>query len=295
MYEEWIDFYRVENETAIKQIIPDTQIFASGSLGSAQIGWAAGETTLYHLDNGSWGEFEPQPPVAAGAEPALSIAPQRFADGTGYALSGRPPSLYFFDGESWGAPLASFDIGTMLQCRAKNSCLLFNDNSDTMTFFDGSTATVVNDFPPGEDELISAILSGPETAYAVWGTWEGDDMNLTLYRYENATWIRDERFEQYAFRSAVLDRINDDFVTLNCDAWSDDPKTLVLGKDGEIIDPDWPRLFSIAFAPGGGGIAKETTEDVVYLIKGTELIPLYSFATITGAWPTNFLVAADAE
>ena len=290
MHEEWIDFYKVENENAIAQPIPDTQVFVHGTLGANQFGWAAGESMLYGLTDGSWQPFEPAPPVGKTQPFAQGIV--RFADGTGYILIGEPLKLYFFDGESWGSALASFPGDTSLHCRAKNSCLLHGDGA--MTFYDGTTFTTIAELPAGEDEIMSAVLTGPDSADVILGSWDGDDEYPSLYRHENGIWIRDERFEPYAFIYAYLSRINDDYVALNCDLIGDEPKTLVLGTNGDLIDPGWPPL-SAAFAPGGGGIADSRSEGIVYLIDGYDLHPLYQYDSTTGVMPTGFLVAADAE
>jgi hypothetical protein len=238
--------------------------------------------------------LSPQPPCAEIDGESVAGAAVFDEGGSGYAACEEAQKMWRWDGGQWHQIQMSDwspNYGVHLDCLGAKRCLAWNLGE--MAFFDGKDFGGI-ELPGQLYSAGEAVLAANGDALALVYDPENEEV-VRLLRYHSGQWARDDHLsekENWLF-SPVVARLGS-FVALS-DGPGDDEEgeTVVLLDNHDVARPGWPRFHYMVFAPGGGGLAIDADDRVVYWLNGLEMTAIYELGE--DEVPSGFLVAADAE
>ena len=280
--------------------------FILGSLPTKSTGWAM-DDKIYEIKSEEWKSFSVQPQCPNGKE-LIYQATARFADGSGHvtALCEDTGYGFYWDGSQWDRHKFP-NFNTQMSCLSRDYCVYFNAYYSILLFSNGEYKEI------GDSEIFrevhNVIIMNKELYYAIGMApplYSDDDTDsddagpFHLMKFENNRWtasVKLDEIDNLFLDAPLIRRIDQDHLAISYHTGDDFGRTIVLDGSEEVIDPEWPEYFELAFAAGGSGLGLRHVDYPVLgidLIHGLERETIYEFNGEEQGW-ISFFVAADAD
>ncbi|NLH48150.1 MAG: hypothetical protein GX444_06045 [Myxococcales bacterium] len=272
------ELFRIANNLITLEEGPGNELFIGGALANTHQGLAVSADHLYKLTEEGWNFLLDGPPCEY-------FFSQPFLNDNGDIVIGcADPAERWYRIENIWQSIPFTDVAYFhMSCLNMDRCMFWRD--DAAVVCSRLECEGITELPFGEYKQF--VWRDTNRLYALLLDYDGEDSFSYPYQYDLQTkkWKEETRVAPNG--ESLFTRINEEYVVYSQQI---DPEVYILDGDDGLVEHDWPFLYRMIFAPGGGGIGI-SADGFVQLI-GTDYLPL---AAYPGGYMEDFFVVADAE
>ncbi|NLH48151.1 MAG: hypothetical protein GX444_06050 [Myxococcales bacterium] len=278
LIKDW-ELFQIVDGTVVTEEVPGSEYFIGGALASTHTGLAISTELLYELTDKGWKILENGPQCQT-----FYSQPYINKDGNLVIGCADPARRWYRINDTW----ESFSFENIayfhMSCLDIDRCLFWRDEEAVAC----SRSGCENISEPPFGEYKQFVWRDTDRLYVLLLRYEGEDPFSYPYIYNLKTKEWKEETRVSANYESFFTRIDQNYFAYSQRV---DPAVYILDGDDGLIETGWPYMPKLAFAPGGGGIGIASQTGDICLLRGLDLVPIYTFDGST----RDFFIVADAE